>query len=520
MTETTAQDEQREQRLKAYIDKLAALKERNLLRDILERQMFLYLMEVNHARINEYPLFDKQREGIVYLLTHRSQGHPGHEFVNKRIEDFILNLNQYSKIAGSGDDYQRRQLITTIVNIESQLIKCVQGVVYVNGLIMDNFEEVFIRIFGEESVDTISRITKEKEFDSEFWSQIILEFAEEPVRSAYQRIIAKERYAFINQGGGPALNLHFDDVLTTIKGTDKRIDKTRIQTNFTIRSTSKEGRIKARFVAEYLNSRRTEVLSKSAAREDLIFIARICSMDVTSDTFSQAYAKRICPPKAAQAGECPPGTYPDTAAIRKEMTGDRDFDYLHEVMLAMGTGASIALATTRSDFVKALGNFSMDQLRTVSPMIGSFEVNSLLSVIRYLLESQFFQVLVDRITDEGSKVRVTTTRFRRIGPETASQLEQAGLTRIQRAKLFAPDPSKQDMYMFRPRTKQDLATLVGALVMEKPLIQAISSAWDGADQRVEFLIILNMDLISKTSTNVKGRIAEILAKFGIQGQKA
>jgi hypothetical protein len=51
--------------------------------------------------------------------------------------------------------------------------------------------------------------------------------------------------------------------------------------------------------------------------------------------------------------------------------------------------------------------------------------------------------------------------------------------------------------------------------MEAALTDAVTKLWDSAAFKVDIRVHINLELLSRTTTNLNQKLAEILARFGI-----
>ena len=76
-----------------FINQVAALKERKLVAEILERELMLTLINAHQDHILEYPLIAVQQRSIVHALTIRaSENENLHPYLRGVVEAFISAL--------------------------------------------------------------------------------------------------------------------------------------------------------------------------------------------------------------------------------------------------------------------------------------------------------------------------------------------------------------------------------------------------------------------------------------------
>jgi hypothetical protein len=112
-------------------------------------------------------------------------------------------------------------------------------------------------------------------------------------------------------------------------------------------------------------------------------------------------------------------------------------------------------------------------------------------------------------------VAVKTASHRRSPLPAVDALGSAGMNRIRRSQIWVPDPTRGDMLLFKTRTAQQLASLMQVLQMEEPLQAAVRGLWERAPMRRDFLVVFDLAQVARTTQNVKGKLAELLAKYGL-----
>ena len=181
----------------------------------------------------------------------------------------------------------------------------------------------------------------------------------------------------------------------------------------------------------------------------------------------------------------------------------------------MAVGSVLIHDIVRDDFAAGLATLGITDPRPYREMVRNFEAESLYRTIHALLEGRFLSILKERLADEGGKVVMKTARARRASAEDIERLAAAGLTRIRRAKLFEPDKERPGAFLFAPKTAKDLHGLMRMLQVEQELEQALIHAWEQAEPKVDILAIINIEALARTTTNLKGRLADILCRLGI-----
>ncbi len=486
----------RDKRIAAYLARLDELKGAGTLREVLEERMFLEFIRLNKDRINEYPLLEVERHSVTEILLRTSGAHPGREFVKDRIANFLVALGRYGK---TGDGRAAEAACVELVNAETILLKCVQGVVYSASLIKDNFSDAVIRHFGEASLGEIERITESFEFDESYWRAYVETFIKAKAEQAFAQSVRDGRYAVSREGGFLAARFFFDEALKLLPGTDKEIQKTRIQRYFEERRDSPEGQQIRGFVGSILSSPDNPVTAVKATPADVAHAASIAAIDAAARAFLEAFAKDAALPDGAEEAQ-------------RELARRA---FVREQLLALCVGASMAAAVARRDFPLALKELDAREAGLVGKMTGNFESDRLEKVLLVILEFYFLRILRDKAEPEGGKIQIRTVRTRRTAKAEADKLEALKLNRIRRRQIWDEDPDNPDMLLFKSRTIDEFRGLLELLHLEEDLRTALQALWVRATFKTVFLVLINLAAVGKVTTNLPQRIAEILALFGV-----
>lgn len=509
----------RETRFAAYLSKLNDLKEHNALREVTEREMLFEFIQLNHTRINEYPMLKTQQSSLINLLCHRSTEQPGHEYIKKLLGTFLILLNRYGKAQELGDAGQVEMVRAHLSNTEALLIKSIQGTVYACALTADNCEEIFIRYFGSEAVQHYNGFLESHEMDETFWKVLIDFFIVKRIEEAYEEIIDNDRFTILKNPANVIIRFQFDDVLAKLKQTTQEIQKTRVQNYFERNTREYEYKRAQKFLFEYLKMVRRAFLPPDGTEEDVKYLSRIVGIDAVAKEYKDEMLARLAAnPDAAGTPESPSEeAAPDASDATAEPQGGETsrVDFLKQQILASAVGASIGMGIVREDFTKALGLFRPKELEAIKAMVRHFDLPSLQKILFYLLESYFVQLLTIKGEEEGSKVRVRVTRQRRTANTIIDSLQASGLNKIRRKKIWTDDPSRPGMSLFIPKTARELVEIIHLFNIERKLAEKLLQVWNAAPFKVEILLILDLVLISKATTNLKLRLSEILNKYGI-----
>jgi hypothetical protein len=495
-----------DKRLDAYLKKLSALKERKSLREVVEREVLLEFITLNHSRINEFPLLTAQQQSIINMLTHRSKEHPGYEFIQKIIGNFLVLLNHYGKALATQDTESKERLTAPLLNTEKLLIKCVQGVVYSTALLTDNFEEIVIRYFGAEAIKSFNEVVERFELGSNLWREMLQRFVTDQVRSAYKEVIDKEQYAISSEQTRIVIRFAFDDVLGKLQSTSQQIEKTRVQGAFERNQTDPEAAETAKLIFDMLHANPNYLSRKDASTEGMDFVSHIVCIDPVAQDYRDRTRERM-----AKGMEVTPLDDASSA----DNPEDASYNFLVEQVLGVAFGAAISSDIIIGDFLGVLQNYHNCDVAAVRSMANHFGAEPLQRTFFYLLETAFQGHLREKAEEWAGKVQVASSRRRRNTMEEVDALEASGLNRIRRSRVWEHDPADQKMLLFRARQAKELVQTAKTLQMEEPLLLRTVQLWESASFKVEFWLIINLKLIARTTKNIKGKVSEILSAFGV-----
>jgi len=500
-----------EQRLADYQKKLRALKERSALREVMERELLLKFIETNKPSINEFPLLKAQQKSVVELLCGRI-GHPGYEYIHKHIANFIVLLAHYEKAVKVGDKERAEEVQSGLLNTESMLLKCVQGIVYAMALITDNFEEIVLRYFGQEALKQYSVLIEKHELNKDFWKAFVEQFVASRVEEAHKEILEGERYDISKEKNFLVIRFLFDDILSKLNPTTQQIDQTRIQKSYQ-EGLSETGLEKAKLLHSILVKGANSLSqAEQISKKELLQGANIICMDAVGPTFAEAYTEKKARNKALQ--ENPESETRDKATTKREQA---EFTFLMDQATAVGIGAAIAIGRTSDHFYKALEEFVPDQISGIKPLAKDFSIPVLERILYFLLENHTIHILHEVGRHEGGKIQVRSGRARRVPATTVDQLPN--MSKIRKKQLFANDVTREGTLLFKPKTAKQMASAMAVLSLEPELQKGLTALWKEAVFRVDIMVLLNLELISRTTTNITVKLTELLNLYGVALKK-
>jgi len=500
------------QRLLAYQKRLTALKERSSLREVTERELLLEFIRINHDNINEYPLLKAQQQTVVELLCGRV-GHPGYEYIHKLIANFIVQLTHYVKAIKTDDMESAKKLQVDLINTESLLIKCVQGIVYAMALITDNFEEIILRYFGQVALQQYSSLIEKFELNEQFWNAFMEQFIASRVEEAHKEIIEGEKYDIYKENNFIVIRFLFDDILSKLNPTDQKIEKTRIQKSYVISRSSEEGRKKAKFIQAMLAKGLTDLPQhEKITANEYLQAARMACIDSVSEEFARLYEQRIDEARSRKENpEAAEKKSPET--VKQEQL---EFNFLLDQVIALGVGSAIAIGMTSTHLFKSLETFIPDQIKNIIQLTKDFSIPTLEKILFFLLENHTIHILRETGKEEGGKIQVRSGRARRIHDSDLNNLPH--MSKIRKNQLFGNDVTREGMLLFKPKNTKQLISAMSMLSLEPELQNEISNLWKNAMFRVDIMVLINLEQVARTSTNLKNRLSEILNKYGVSKQ--
>ncbi len=485
------------ERLEAYFSALRPLKERSAVREVLERELLLSFIEINSGGISEYPMLETQQQSIINTLCRRTD-HPADAFLRKLAQNFPLLLNRLDKEKDSGDEAAVGQTTALLRNTESLLVKSVQGMVFAMGLTTDNYEELIMRHFGAPGLSQFAQLIKTLELDQGFWREFVECFIAQHIAEGYDHLTAEGKFLLSKEGQQVLVRFLFDDVLATLHDTPGEIPKTRVQTAFEAASS---GHAETQAVHRLVQScllKGLSFLPGDMLLEYLESAALIVCMDPVAASLYRAM-------RARASGQPPQEKHP--------------LPFLMEQAVAVALGAVLVLSQAREHFLTALASLRSDELDAVRALGQGLSIEALERVLFFLLESGFVGHLRDKARDEGAKVTVRSVSARRSPLPALDALAALGLSRIRKTQIWTADPTRPDMLLFKTKSAQQLTALMQVLQLEEPLAAAIRELWDKAPLRRDFLVVIDLTQVARTTPNVKAKLTELLSKYGVLQQQ-
>jgi hypothetical protein len=495
----------KDKRVEHYLKVLNRLKERKMLREVLEREVLLEFISYNHDRINEFPLLEKQQSGIINLLCHRSVDLPAHEFIKRSLGEFILMLTRFGKIYNGKDENLIKQVKARLINAETLLIKTVQGVVYASSLISDNFEEVILSRYGEPALQKFNTLLEGFELDKFFWDALMKEFVTEEVSAALPRIVSGEEYVLARDGKNLILSFGFDHVTSRLNQSPPNFDKTRIQTSYNEVGETEESLATFKMVNNALNEGGVFIKSEGSNPDHIERIARIVCIDPATEKFHQDYVEAM---ERFQSSN-------ENIAPEEEEDIARQLQFAQDQLAACAIGVSLTLDIVVREFLLALKSYTINEEKIITNLLRKFDVTSLDTLLYFLIELFFVRLLRLKIQGEEGKITLRLLKRRRSPAESVEAIKDKGMNRIRTARIWTADRESDQWMLFKHKNPKELVAEIKLLGLERELASEVINMFKNADYKIDFLLFISLTAIAKATKDIKGKLSELLLRFGI-----
>ncbi len=497
----------RAQRIVAYLDKLTSLKERSSLREVLEKELLLEFVKTNRGNINEFPLLKSQQQTVINLICMRSE-HPAYDYVRKLTGKFVTLLGRYAKVKGGKDAELIADLERRLINTETQIIRCVQGIIYAMALIADNFEELVLRYFGKASLGEYNALVEKHPINHTFWTAFHESFIAKHTEKAFGEIVFRKKFTLGKDGNMLTILFPFDEVLSGLDRETGEIEKTRAQNSYAESVDKQEFAKVIKTVKGCLLQGLNFIPGGQLPEEELDVVSRIACIDPSIMEFIESYHKAYENVEKSQGkdSEC---TIEESENFRQELK------FITSQIVASGVGSIIAIDETKKGLLFAMTELNKDEAEVLKNLIGYFDLHALEKTVLFLLESSFVGLLRKKGAEEGAKLTVRAQRARRAKLEDVKALYSMNMNKIRQKKIWATDGSRPDTLLFRTRDANQLSALMNILQLEDELSGKISKLWRQGTDRVDITLLVNLKLLAKTTTNLKAKLNEILARYDI-----
>ena len=495
-------------RIDTYLPVLRRLKETSSRREVLEREMLLAVLLANKERIAEAPTQDGDQQALVSIISAQAQIYPAHAHYQDWMAQFLAAINQYEVAQRTGAKDQTGPLLDQLLNLEALLTKCLQGYIILSGVVRDEFNDVILVRFGENALADIDELTHAGFSDDHYWKELFDRFVFGFMNKAYAEILEKQRFKMARESSFIAVRIPLDAVQEQMHGTDKAIDKTRLQASYEAARQNPLGMRAAATLTQIFAALAKPILPPKAVRHDFELLAAVASMDPVMPQFVDVFVDGN---PMEDDGDAPEADNP----ARKTALLQARREFLKSQPLAMATGAALAMGVVREDLGRALQNFTAKEQEKLLTVAGAFEPDTLAAAHSLMLEYALCRLLSGKIEDEGGKVQVKCLKQHRAARADVEALSSRGLNRIRQKLFFDEDPAAPDWLLFKAKSGQELADALRLSNIESALAHAISGLWTKMDYKSEVVVLINLTLVAKATQNVQAKLGEILAKLGV-----
>ncbi|WP_027191508.1 hypothetical protein [Fundidesulfovibrio putealis] len=496
-------------RIESYLASLRRLKETSSpRREVLERELLLAVLQANRERLAESPALEADQQHLTATIVSRAEPLLAHTLYREWASQFLVVLNQYEVAARTGATAQASALLDQLLNLESLLSKCLQGYIIFSGLIRDDFNDVILKRFGESALADIDEISHAGFSDDNYWKALLDRFVFGFIDKSFAEMLNKQQFKLSRDGAFVAVRFPLDAMLAEMPGTDKEIDKTRLQSTVEAARTDPMAMKAAAALTALLPGLDKPLLPSKSPRQDYEALALVASLDPEAGRFVSVFVDGLpLEPEEGHPADEDPKLTAQRASARKE--------FLRNQMVAMAAGAALALGITREDLGKAIQNFTAREQERILTMAGALDPASLAVAHTLMLEFALCRLLTDKTESEGAKVQVKCLRQRRASRSDLDALAAKGFNRIRQKLFFEEDPSTPEWLYFKAKSPQELAEATQLSNMEPHLTHGLLALWNRQEFKVEAVTLVNMTLVAKATQNVQAKLGEILGKLGV-----
>ena len=504
-------------RLESCLATLRRLKEVSARREAVEREILLAVLLANRDRLAEFPSLEADQNNLVAAITTRSDLLPAHERYRGWIGDFLTTLNQYEVAARTNATDQVDALLLQLSHLETLLLKCMQGYILLSGSIRDDFNDVILERFGESALGDIEELTHAGFSDDRYWKALLERFVTGFVNKAYEDLLDKEHFRIAREGAFIAVRYPLDAFLDELPGTDKQIDKTRLQQAFDTARTDPQALRAGQALAAFYAGASPPLLPGKPSRQDLELLGLVASVDPLAQRFLDVLVDNK--PYEPDTDENSPAadTEPETPT-RKAQKLAAGKAFLRDQAAALAVGAAFSLGVAREDLHKALSEFQPRERESILAVAGTFGPSNLAAAYSLMIEHALCALISRKIGEDAGKVQVKCLHQRRAPRQGVEALAADGFNRIRQKLFFEDDPAGHKWMLFKAKTGQELAEAIRLSNMEPSLAQALTSLWTAMTFKAEAVALVNLALVAKSTQNVQGKIGEILGRLGVVKQ--
>jgi len=277
-------------RIESYLASLRRLKEiSSPRREVLERELLLAVLQANRERLAESPALETDQQHLTGTIVSRAEPLPAHTLYREWASQFLVVLNQYEVAARTGATAQASALLDQLLNLESLLSKCLQGYIIFSGLIRDDFNDVILKRFGESALADIDEISHAGFSDDNYWKALLDRFVFGFIDKSFAEMLNKQQFKLSRDGAFVAVRFPLDAMLAEMPGTDKEIDKTRLQSTVEAARTDPMAMKAAAALTALLPGLDKPLLPSKSPRQDYEALALVASLDPEAGRFVSVF---------------------------------------------------------------------------------------------------------------------------------------------------------------------------------------------------------------------------------------
>jgi hypothetical protein len=403
---------------------------------------------------------------------------------------------------------------------ETLLVTALQAVINVLQVTTFTFRDVLESLYDRSALKTFEELLDKQDYSDALWRLALEHFIDRRVTEAYELIIKKGRFGTSKVKTGICLQFFFDHVLEELKREPPRQaeeePKALVVQSEDATSDYEYKRIK-RYVLDLLQENRALLLDDDAGDRELEQVAMIVCYDRVAEEYKELVVGDLLNARSWDSDDL------FASAAQGNGPGPDQHELVQERLLAAALGASVALSTVIKDFLSGVGVFSTknlqvfgpDHVKTIRALYMPSDSAAVERTFLYMADRYFQHILECRASDKKKKVSVKPALRRRVSGRAVDGLVAKGLTKIQKNKLFRPDPVRAGMMEFKAPDANSLAELMNVLQVRKEVQNGLIGLWKRAEFKSLYFVIINTVLISRTNTDLKRALSEILYKFGI-----
>lgn len=490
---------QSSERFTALCEALEKAKAASALREVIQQDILMEMMLINRSRLDEFPNLEHQQKSVLRLIFLRGRDHPGLDFLRKRLDSFLALLNRYDKARLNGNTEETKALEPEMANLEQVILKFAQGVIYTMAFVLDNFTSGLVAYLGEEARQKSDEIFLSAPFDDTFWRENFKCFIADPMDSLYSSVISASDYIVRKTGGQFIIAFALDVILRHRSYSGADPGETSLQKTYREKGTEFASRKLHKALGEYFHTLPEIAGGPFGTATGLTHTARMACLDSNAERFvNMLVAKKV-------------GT--------SEETSPEEFQLVKDSVEAIGVATVMTKELIKEDMTKALKAILPAETEALLRIIGDFEREAFDAAGQILLEVAFISELRKRLSQDSGRATVKAVPHRRLSLAALEKLETAGLSRIRRRQIFYSDPSKPEFLRFKVHSEKELRDQLAFLAIPEKLTGILLEGWKKADRTIDYLVVINLGLIAKTTTNVAAKLKDILKNLGIHSEE-